>query len=1151
MTFSQFVFGWSLSIVLLFSASSVGFAKQLNTPLSTPLSKHNAPQLPLYFEKNHGQHNKSIKYLAQTALSKFAFLDDRVVIQVFPKGKKFQQFQLIFKDVNLAPIINGENQSSYQVNYLRGKKSQWVKNIPTYSRIYYKNIYDNIDLVFYFNQSRLEYDFIVKPGANPDQIAFRYEGIKNIQLNTNDELAIELVQTSLTQKAPIIYQIVNGKRRPIEGRYKNNENNFSFKLAKYDVTKALVIDPVIEFSSYFGGQWEDYASSVVTDSLGNIYLGGATSARARITYDNMMTLENQAMPANPTVDDPVPAHFLDAEHGISLSNEFFGLNNSKIDLNTDEKVSIVSGIEVREDYEYGCKEDYQYDGFFNRDALVTEYDAFISKYDSAYSPQYTTYFGGCRNDGIRDMVIDDNDNLYVAGFTLSEELPVQSFSQSDIGASRFISEPRQSDAFYAKFDSAGVLIYSSYFGGNGRDGARAIDVDSSGALYMTGYTHSTDLTACPVSGTSSVQCEIIGGVELISNDDNLALREVAYYSDAFLVKFSPNGDSREFVSYYGGTVDDWGQAIVVDETIHLIDDLGNADPADDIYSTQGIYVAGNTSSPDILAPFVTKQGFVKKENDEVEFIEFTEVDYAYLAYRDNPSTCSRISLSAQDIARVADGHQCEDIFVTKFNMEGNELEFTTYLGGQYDDNVSDIAIDAQDNIYLVGTSRSFGARLVTGDAYNADELEVELEVSLNADTALTELQKNESRVILAEANDERNELSKNYPLYKNINLFNQSLVEYQVGNTTESKMIANVASESSMAFLTVLGAGANSLIMSTFIGGEEDDAGIGLAINNISNTQVDVYVGGHTISDNFYNQSSFQHTASNSDIFLVNLNLDLQNKTTVYSTDSDIAAADACSLSFCNLYEIKYSTLIGGEDLDALKDLHLSSFDNQVLLAGTTYSKHFPLTTNALKTAIEEISLVDYHPNTREKEFEVKYYPSDVFLTKVSNTAIETNLSMTAISTNTSSVRVGDKINYQIDITNGSSSVDAQSVRLNIAFPYLAADEDVARYVTISGSPICEMEHRQIYCLLGDIPASSTVQYDLSLTTRFVGQFDTTFSLMSLTANADSAVVTSEISTRVRAKPDSGVISYQFLILLLLILYGVRFKRPTFFFHQH
>ncbi|MDH5256833.1 MAG: SBBP repeat-containing protein [Gammaproteobacteria bacterium] len=1042
-----------------------------NSVVNRPVNSrriHNSQKMPLHFEKNNGQHESLFYFIAQTTLSQFAFSKDRVTIQLNDKanGNK-KQFSLIFENSNDSVIVQGVNKSNYKINYYRGEKSQWRANVSTYSEILYSNIYPDIDLKFYFNETRLEYDFIVKEGADVSLIRFKYDNIDDIKISDENKLDIAVSNGLVYQKAPVIYQLINGKRKNVSGNYVQVQDSFQFNVNEYDKSIALVIDPVIEFSSYFGGDWEDNASTVATDSAGNIFLAGSTSARARITVDNILTLENKSLTP---LQDINTVNTYDGTHGISLDNEFS--DGSRIDLDNGKKIPVVNGVEQPAvPFEYAC--DYTYAGFFNRDSLPTDYDGFISKFDKNYVPIYTTFYGGCRNDGIRDLVIDSSDNVYVAGFTLSDNIPSQSAYQVAIAPSRFASEPRQSDAFYAKFNNDGLLIYSSYLGGDGRDGARGIAVDDSGFLYITGYTHSTDLRKCPLSGNTVIGCESIGGTELVT--ETVDGPEVSLYSDAFVAKVAPTGNAMDFITYFGGRYDDWGQSIAL--------------------HNDSIYISGNTSSPDLPT---------------------LSTGYSFLNYRANDRLCSRVTGSEDYTIPPSDAHFCEDVYLAKISINGEELKYSTYLGGDQDDNVSDMAVDHLGNVYLMGTTRSKGARLEKPKLAYPDDT-------------------SEDRALIATILEER------FPLYKNIN-----------------KFVFDSESSSSMTFLTVfniddaVGAPmvnpepvADQLLISTFIGGAGDDSGLAIALNDDpASPEIDVYIAGHTLSDNFFTKSAFQNKTNNSDLYVVKLNLHTLLRNEIYDVNPD----GNCSADKCDLYDIEYSTLLGGENLDALKGMHYSNLPGGaggLFLAGTTYSKLFPVTPNAVKSLIEETKITEYNPLTRNVEFQEPYYPSDMFLVKLSDTADDGDLKFTARVTNADEIREGDQINYEVIVSNDSALVVAKSVRVNLSFAYLASNETIQNYVNISNIEKCELEYKQIFCVIGDIDVAQSKTITISLRPKITGDFPVVFSLMSMTQNSDPNMASNQIvvPSHIRVKPNRGSTDYLTLVILWLFLFGSGLRR--------
>ena len=1001
-------------------------------------------KLPQHFEQNLGQYDSSYQFVAHNRNSYFAYAPEHIAISL--AGDNLDH-QLIMKFIggDKKAKLQGENKRQHVINYLRGNSNQTLKNIATYTQIRYREVYPGIDVQFYFNDMLMEYDFIVKPYVDTQQISIGFEHADSISVNNSGQLVISFGNKTLIQRAPVSYQLVNGKRVSVKSHYSLKDNTVGIVLASYDKSLPLVIDPIIEFSSYFGGEWEDQASEIETDSEGNIWVAGATATKTRITYQNEMTLENTALS---TLEDANTVHLFDDLHGVGLPNDFKD-DGVTVDIDSNTKYTIVDGVREDTEFNYDCR--YNYQGTFSNDRIITDYDAFLTKFNPQMEPIFTTYFGGCGNDGVRDMVIDDNDNVYLVGFTLSEDFPVKFPAQSTLAASRFESEADaiQADSFYAKFDNDGGQVYTSYLGGNGRDGARGVAVDADENVYITGYTHSNNLATTPCTGGTqeTIACENIGGVD--ETAVNQGSNDISLYADAFIAKIKKDGDVIEFLTYFGGEYDDWGQSIVL--------------------QSDGVVVAGNSASSDLPVGVAGDYSYMAK-NQNFEEINNKQVE----------KPCSRLKTEEFLDLRQADAHVCEDVFLTKLSLDGTVVQFTTYLGGDKDDNISDLKVDSNDNLYLIGTTRSQGVQLVDGKPETI----------------------------------ENSPLNDRYPLYKHIKKYN-----------------FDINSLYTIAFFTIFNPGATELLMSSFIGAEDDDAGIVLAINEKSINEVDVFFGGHTVSQNFYTSNAFQSQSANSDVFLVKITLALDKFSEPYSIDPENPGG--CNKDGCDLYELKYSTLMGGESLDSLKGMSYSPLENQLLLTGSTFSTKFLITSNALKSEIEEITEIEYDPFTREIIDQYNYYPADTFIMMIKDLDEFVDLEIALTNTLADEVKEDSFVTYNLNISNNSSSVEAKSVRLIVNFPQISVKEKLGNYVKYDLDE-CVLELRYLYCVIGNLPAGEEKAITINISARNSGSFVTDFNVMSLTADDDVKNNTINTRVQVKSKSSSAQLSVIFLMLLLV-----------------
>jgi hypothetical protein len=220
-------------------------------------------KLPLSFEANQGQTAAEVKYLVH-GHGYTLFLTSGEAVIASPKSSSLR---MKFRGANLAPEISGVDEQSGKTNYFVGNDpSKWHSNVPTYSKVRYKNVYSGIDLVYYGNQQRLEYDFIVGPGADPERIGFDLQGASKISRSAAGDLVVAMGEKEIRWHKPLAYQEDGGVRHEIAGRYViKSKRHVGFELSNYDRSKTLFIDPVLAYSTYLGGSLDDAANAIAVE----------------------------------------------------------------------------------------------------------------------------------------------------------------------------------------------------------------------------------------------------------------------------------------------------------------------------------------------------------------------------------------------------------------------------------------------------------------------------------------------------------------------------------------------------------------------------------------------------------------------------------------------------------------------------------------------------------------------------------------------------------------------------------------------------------------------------------------------------------------------------------------------------------------------
>jgi Calx-beta domain-containing protein/beta-propeller repeat-containing protein/uncharacterized protein DUF4214 len=631
-------------------------------------------RLPLSFEANCGQHENSVDYLARgSGYALFLKPTEAVFLlqnQSAVAGPSQSFLRMVLLDAD-AHTSEGVNQLPGKVNYFVGNDpAAWRTNVPTFGRVRYRGVYPGIDLSYYGNQRQLEYDFEIAPGADPRAVSLRFEGADKVEVDATGALLLTLGGNVVRQPKPFVYQEVAGQKRTVEGGYVVAEGGrVGFTIGEYDARLPLIIDPVLEYSTFLGGSGGDQALHIALDSSRNAYISGFTVSTDFPTV-------NPVQAANAFFQDAFVTKVNAAGTALVYSTYLGG--------NGNEQARGLAVDSAGSAYVTGFTNSTNFPTANAFDSTIGSNgdDAFVTKLNAAGDALvYSTYLGGDDSAEFGQAItVDSAGNAYVTGSTFSDDFPtVNPIQSANAGGS--------TDAFLTKINAAGsALVYSTYLGGDDNDSGEGIKVDSAGNAYVGGDTFSSNFpTASPIQAAN-------GGE-----------------GDIFVLKVNAAGDALVYSTYLGGSLRDACEDLAIDSA-------GNA------------YVTGDTESnnfPTVNAFQGTNGGTVLLQDAYVTKINAAGSALVFSTYLGGTGGEVGFGIAVDSAGNVyvagatgsnntfptANALQCAragsaDVFATKFNAAGSALVYSTYLGGANDDQARGVAIDSSGNAYIAGKTSS-------------------------------------------------------------------------------------------------------------------------------------------------------------------------------------------------------------------------------------------------------------------------------------------------------------------------------------------------------------------------------------------------------------------------------------------------------------
>ncbi len=450
---------------------------------------------PLRFEANAGQFPDGVRFAARGTGYGVALTASGATLSLTSGTTTAAvAMTVVGKDGRPAAargVVGRERLAGVVNHYVGNDPRHWQAGVEQFARVRHAGVYDGIDLEFYGNGQRLEYDFLVAPGADPSAIRVRFDGADRVDIDPSGDLLVHAGDGEpLRQQAPISYQVIEGTRREVESRYvRLADTEVGIGLGAYDRAHPLTIDPVLIYSSFFGGTGQERAFDIALDPAGNIYITGST-----ITSGTLPVTPGAHQTVKPGLSDAFVAKFNPSGSALIYCTYLGGTGDDMTRSFRPGRVAAdasgnayIAGDTSSADFPVGGPgADTTYAG-----GPANPSDAFYVKLGAGGAFLYGTFLGGTGYELATGIGVDSAGNVYVSGGTTSDGA---TFPQT---ANAFSATPIGYEAFLTKFDAAGTKVYSTFYGGSGGESywfvAGDLAIDDQGRAYLAGDTYSTNL----------------------------------------------------------------------------------------------------------------------------------------------------------------------------------------------------------------------------------------------------------------------------------------------------------------------------------------------------------------------------------------------------------------------------------------------------------------------------------------------------------------------------------------------------------------------------------------------------------------------------------------------------------------------------------
>lgn len=706
---------------------------------SAPAARATIISAPLVFEPNQGQFEATVRFVSRTKGYTLGLTDSGAVITLGDRGSDATGggvLRLTF-DGALSRQPVALDRAPGVINYLIGNDpARWRTGVPLYSRVTYDDVYPGVDVVYYGNDGTHEYDLVVAPGADPTRIAMRVTGADRIDRDTSGGLQLVTAAGTLTLRSPTLYQLMDGERQTVDAHYAIDGESIHFDLGDYDTSATLIIDPQLVYGTFLGGTGNgvDQANGVAVDAAGNAYVVGTSETT---DFPTQSPLQGQRRGQSDAVVTKL------SPDGRLVYSTYLGGDSfdygADIDVR-DDGTAYVAGETTSTNFPLNSPYQDRYRG--NTDGFVVE-----------LNPQGTaitngTYLGGSDTESVRGLQLTrlndvaDSDNvfgdwLFVYGSTKSPDFPLEKPQQA--------SRAGEQDGFVTVFVRETLRPnLSTYIGKSGGNTAGELVLNRErGDMYLllrrnddngplmaqfkprsaSAAAHNNGTLAFPVEGPSDAELAVIaweGEFEELEREDRdreSFERQKTWHQAAIASCKDPKQlkslkEGLTFAKMCAGiapSLDDFANptirtAVTPSELeravlvlmwplcIPVAPAASCTERGSLIYFDEDRHILGHVN-------YGGQRGSRPTEFTAVRGIADRNGQLQIVGQTTDPALPLKNAVQGSYLGST-------EVFALTLHPATGEASFLTYLGGGSFDTVTDVAVDAEGNRWIVGSTQS-------------------------------------------------------------------------------------------------------------------------------------------------------------------------------------------------------------------------------------------------------------------------------------------------------------------------------------------------------------------------------------------------------------------------------------------------------------